>query len=89
MRDELRTDSVDEDASDAAPSCSTAGAGTLAAAAELPKYIKGSLKAQLASWKLLRTSACVLSWISEGYQIPRGERGLPSPHIFANPQGAL
>ena len=25
-----------------------------------------------------------LSWISDGYQIPWGERGLPPPHAFAN-----
>ena len=31
----------------------------------------------------------MLSWISDGYQIPWGERGLPPPHAFANEQGAL
>ena len=51
----MRTDSVDEDASDAAPTCSTAGADTAAAAAEPPKYIKGHLKAKLA---LVKHAAC-------------------------------
>ena len=87
MRDELHTDSIDGDACDAAPSA--AGAETAAAAAEPPKYIKGRLKAKLAFWKLFCTSAWVLSWITDGYQIPWGEMGLPPPHAFANQQGAL
>ena len=87
MRDELHTDSIDDDACDAAPSA--AGAETAAAAAEPPKYIKGRLKAKLAFWKLFCTSAWVLSWITDGYQIPWGEMGLPPPHAFANQQGAL
>ena len=87
MRDELHTDSIDDDACDAAPSA--AGAETAAAAAEPPKYIKGRLKAKLAFWKLFCTSAWVLSWITDGYQIPWGEMGMPPSHAFANQQGAL
>ena len=89
MRDELRTNSVEEDACDAAPSCSSVGADTAAVVAEPPKYIKGRLKAKLAFWKLFRTSAWVLSWITDGYRIPWGEMGLPPPQAFANQQGAL
>jgi hypothetical protein len=81
------TDSIDDDACDAAPSA--AGADTAEAAAEPRKYIKGRLKAKLAFWKLFCTSAWVLSWITDGYQIPWGEMGLPPPHAFANQQGAL
>ena len=87
MRDELPTDSIDEDACDAAPSAT--GADTAAAAAEPPKYIKGRLKAKLAFWKLLCASAWVLSWITDEYQIPCAGMGLPPPHAFANQQGAL
>ena len=54
-----------------------------------PKYIKGRLKAKLAFWKLFCTSAWVLSWITDGYQIPWGEMGPPPPHAFANQQEAL
>ena len=89
MRDELHTDNINGDACDDAPSA--AGAETAAAAAEPPKYIKGRcrLKAKLALWKLFCTSAWVLSWITDGYQVPWGEMGLPPPHAFANQQGAL
>ena len=31
----------------------------------------------------------MLSWITDGYQIPWGEMGLPPPYAFANQQGAL
>ncbi len=86
---ELHTDSIDRDAYDATPSCSTSDADKAAATAEPPKYIKGRLKAKLAFWKLFCTSTWVLSWISDGYQIPWGERGPPPPHAFANQQGAL
>ena len=86
VRDELRSDSVSEDA---APCCSSMGTDTAAAAVEPPKYIKGRLKAKLAFWRLFCTSTWVLSWISDGYQIPWGERGLPPPHAFANQPGAL
>ena len=89
MLEELHTDCVDSDACDAPPSCPAAGTDTAAAAAEPPKYIKGRLKAKLAFWRLFCTSSWVLSWISDGYQIPWGERGLPPPHAFANEQGAL
>ena len=85
----MHTDCVDSDACDAAPSCPAAGADTAADAAEPPKYIKGRLKAKLAFWRLFCTSSWVLSWISDGYQIPWGERGLPPPHAFVNQQGAL
>ena len=68
MRDELHTDSLNEDACDAAPSA--AGADTAAAAAKPPKYIKCRLKAKLAFWKLFCTIAWVLSWITDEYQIP-------------------
>ena len=85
----MHTDCVDSDAYDAAPSCPAASTETAAAAAEAPKYIKGRLKAKLAFWRLFCTSSWVLSWISDGYQIPWGERGLPPPHAFANEQGAL
>ena len=85
----MHTDCVDSDACDAAPSCPAASTDTAAAAAEPPKYIKGRLKAKLAFWRLFCTSSWVLSWISDGYQIPWGERGLPPPHAFANEQGAL
>ena len=44
VRDELHTDSIDDNACDAAPSA--AGAETAAAAAEPPKYIEGRLKAK-------------------------------------------
>ena len=87
--EEMHTDCVESDACDAAPSCPAAGTDTAAAAAEPPKYIKGRLKAKLAFWRLFCTSSWVLSWISDGYQIPWGERGLPPPHAFANEQGAL
>jgi len=86
---ELHTDSIDTDAYDATPSCSTSDADKAAATAEAPKYIKGRLKAKLAFWKLFCTSTWVLAWISDGYQIPWGERGPPPPHAFANQQGAL
>ena len=89
MRDELHTDSIDDNACDAAPSAAGAETAAAAAAAEPPKYIKGRLKAKLAFWKLFCTSAWVLSWITDGYQIPGGEMGLPPPHAFANQQGAL
>lgn len=89
VQDELRTDRCDEDACSAASSQSPAGAKTSAAPAEPPKYIKGRLKAKLAFWKLFCTSAWVLSWISDGYQIPWGERGPPPAHAFTNQQGAL
>ena len=85
----MHTDCVDSDACDAARSCPAASTDTAAAAAEPPKYIKGRLKAKLAFWRLFCTSSWVLSWISDGYQIPWGERGLPPPHAFANEQGAL
>ena len=87
--EEMHTDCVDSDAYDAAPSCSAAGAHNAAATAEPPKYIIGCLKAKLASWRLFCTSSWVLSWISHGYQITWGERGLPPPYAFANQQGAL
>ena len=85
----MHTDCVDSDACDAAPSCPAASTDNAAAAAEPPKYIKGRLKAKLAFWRLFCTSSWVLAWISDGYQIPWGERGLPPPHAFANEQGAL
>ena len=87
--EEMHTDCVESDASDAAPSCPATGTDTAAAAAEPPKYIKGRLIAKLAFWRLFCTSSWVLSWISDGYQIQWGERGLPPPHAFANEQGAL
>ena len=86
VREELRSDDASEDA---APCCSSMNTDTAAAAVEPPKYIKGRLKAKLAFWRLFCTSTWVLSWISDGYQIPWGERGLPPPHTFANQQGAL
>ena len=87
MRDELPTDIIDEDACDAA--LSAASADTAAAVAEPHKYTKGRLKVKVAFWKLFCTSAWVLSWITDGYQIPWGEMSLPPPHAFANQQGAL
>ena len=89
MQKALHTDCIDADGGDAAPPCSAADADTVAAAAEPPKYIKGRLKAKLAFWKLFCTSTWVLSWISDGYQIPWGEWGPPPPHAYANQQGAL
>ena len=76
MRDELHNDSIDSGACKAAPSA--AGAETSAAAAEPHKYIKGRLKAKLAFWKLFYTSAWVLSWITDGYQIPWANFGAES-----------
>ncbi len=82
-------DCIDSDASEAGPSCAPADADTAAAAAEPPRYIKGRLKAKLAFWKLFCTSTWVLSWISDGYQIPWNEWGPPPSHAYANQQGAL
>jgi len=87
--EELHTDHIGTDADNATPSCSAAADDTAAAVAEPPKYIKGRLKAKLAFWRLFCTSAWVLSWISDGYNIPWGDRGPPPPHAFANQQGAI
>ena len=86
---ELHTDSIDTDAYDATPSCSTSDADKAAAPAEPPKYIKGRLKAKLAFWKLFCTSTWVLSWISDGYQIPTLGREGSSTSSCLNQQGAL
>ena len=84
--EEMYTDCIDADACEAAPACSAVDGDTAAAAADPPKYIKGRLKAKLAFWKLYCTSTWVLSWISDGYQIPWGEWGPPPPHAYDNHQ---